>query len=489
MKIIFLKYQVNQNHSFLTYSLQQYNKFINNNKIAEQSFENRYISESTKFIDYRIDNSTSPQSNIDKKPQIIGYIIVENENSLLNFIVTGWERLSNEVIRFNVVEDIFRNDLNNDKNGISGNCYGFIEQTNGKIDDVEPSQVILPNLGDAVKIESETYPLRNTDGTNWVVIICGETTLGNYGVFATDFASDIGTMTALARALTTYTSITRVSDQKETTFKATSCYIVPKDIIREGYNIPDLAYRETGHEDTGVYIYPINAFFKQTEIAINDIDKLKIYDFGTIAKRVIFNKLYDTPISVLSSFNSSDISIGIQYNDIYLDVTDEFAFPITTDEFAQYASVNKRDMAIKTTTAVGGVVVGGVLTASGIVTGNLVQAGAGAASILSGVSKMASFADKNEQPYSVTSNNDGCANITFNNGFSIRKYQGRNYEEAFRTVGKFGYQYKRVLQFLTPLLSDTNRIIGKTFVKYKSIENSENIRSETFARLLNGVFV
>ena len=482
MKIIFLKYQVNQNHSFLTYNLQQYNKFINNHKIAEQSFENRYISESTKFIDYRIDN-------IDKKPQIIGYIIVENKNSLLNFIVTGWERLSNEVIRFNVVADIFRNDLNNDKNGISGMSYGYIEQTNGKIDTVDSSQIILPNLGDVVKIESETYPLRNSDGTNWVVIICAETELFDYGVFATEYASDIGTMTHFARIISTAATIKRVSDNKTTTFKATSCYIVPKGIIREGYIIPDLAYVPVGHEGASTQIYPINAFFKRTEITINDIDMLKIYDFGTIAKRVIFNKLYDTPISIVSSFNSSDISIGIQYNDIYLDVTDEFAFPISTDEFAQYASLNKRDMAIKTTTAVGGVVVGGVLAASGIATGNLVQAGAGAASILTGVSKMASFADKNEQPYSVTSNNDGCANITFNNGFSIRKYQGRNYEEASRTVEKFGYQYKRVLTHLNLLLSETNRIIGTTFVKFKSIENSQNIRSETFARLLNGIFV
>lgn len=485
MKIIFLKYQVNQNHSFLTFNLQQYNKFINSYKIAEQSFENRYISESTKFIDYLIDNST----NIDKEPQIIGYIIVENENSLLNFIVTGWERVSNEVIRFNVIADVFRNDLNKDKNGISGMSYGYIEQTNGKIDSVEPSQLVLPNLGDAVKIESETYPLRNIDGTNWVVIICGETELYDYGVFATEYASDIGTMTHFARIISTAAQIKRVSDGKTTTFKATSCYIVPKGIIRDGYIIPELAYVPVGHEGASTQIYPINAFFKRTEITINDIDMLKIYDFGTIAKRVIFNKLYDTPISILSSFNSSDISIGIQYNDIYLDVTDEFAFPIATDEFAQYASLNKRDMAIKTTTAVGGVVVGGVLTASGIATGNIVQAGAGVASILTGVSKMASFADKNEQPYSVTSNNDGCANVTFNNGFSIRKYQGRNYEEASRTVEKFGYQYKRVLTHLNLLLSDTNRIIGTTFVKFKSIENSQNIRSETFARLLNGVFV
>ena len=485
MKIIFLKYQVNQNHSFLTGDLQQYNKFIQNYKIAEQLFENRYISESTKFIDYLIDNST----NIDKKPQIIGYIIVENENSLLNFIVTGWERLSNEVIRFNVVADIFRNDLNNDKTGISGLSCGFVEQTNGKIDSVDLSQLVLPNLGDAVKIESETYPLRNIDGTNWVVIICAETQLSDYGVFATEYESDIGTMTHFARIISTAAQIKRVSDGTTSTFKATSCYIVPKGIIRDGYIIPELAYAPVGHEGESTQIYPINAFFKRTEITINDIDMLKIYDFGTIAKRVIFNKLYDTPISILSSFNSSDISIGIQYNDIYLDVTDEFAFPIATDEFAQYASLNKRDMAIKTTTAVGGVVVGGVLTASGIATGNLVQAGAGAASILTGVSKMASFADKNEQPYSVTSNNDGCANVTFNNGFSIRKYQGRNYEEALRTVEKFGYQYKRVLTFLNYLLSDTNRIIGSTFVKFKSIENSQNIRSETFARLLNGVFV
>lgn len=485
MKIIFLNYQVNQNHSFLTFNLEQYNNFIKSHKIAEQSFENRYISESTKFIDYRIDNI----DEIVKKPQVIGYIIVENENSLLNFIVTGWERLSNEVIRFNVVADIFRNDLNNDKNGISGMSYGYIEQTNGKIDGVEPSQLVLPNLGDPVKIESETYPLRNSDGTNWVVIICAETELPDYGVFATEYESDIGTMTHFARLISTAASIKRVSDGKTTTFKATSCYIVPKGIIRDGYIIPELAYEPVGHEGSSTRIYPINAFFKRTEVTINDIDRLKIYDFGTIAKRVIFNKLYDTPISIVSSFNSSDISIGIQYNDIYLDVTDEFAFPITTDEFAQYASLNKRDMAIKTTTAVGGVVVGGVLTASGIATGNLIQAGAGVGSILTGVSKMAAFADKNEQPYSVTSNNDGCANITFNNGFSIRKYQGRNYEEAYRTVQKFGYQYKRVLQFLTPLLSETNRLIGKTFVKYKSIENSENIRSETFARLLNGVFV
>lgn len=488
MNILFLNYKVNQNHTFLTNGLQEYNKFIANYKVAEQSFENRYISESTTFIDYRIDNDILPPPDIDKAPQTIGYIIVENDNRLLNFIVTGWERLSNEVIRFFVTADIFRNDLNNNKAGISGYpLYGYVDQTNGKLVRVEPSQVIPPNLGDAIKIESETYPLRNANGTNWVVIICAETTLGNYGVFATDYANDIGTMTSLARALSTYTSITRVSDRKATTFKATSCYIVPKDIIREGYNISDLAYRET-REDTGVYIYPINAFFKRTEITLNDIDLLKIYDFGTIAKRVIFNKVYDTPISIVSSFNSSDISIGVQYNDIYLDVTDEFAFPIATDEFAQYATLNKRDMTIKTTTAVGGIAVGGVLTASGIATGNIVQAGAGAASILTGVSKMASFADKNDQPYSVTSNNDGCANITFNNGFSIRKYQGRNYEEAYRTVEKFGYQYKRVSARLADLFS-TNRQIGNTFVKFKSIENPETIRSETFAKLLNGIFV
>ena len=127
---------------------------------------------------------------------------------------------------------------------------------------------------------------------------------------------------------------------------------------------------------------------------------------------------------VLSSFNSSDISIGIQYNDIYIDVTDEFSFPITTDEFAQYASLNKRDFAIKTVTSVGSAAVGAALTISGAMTGNLVQAGAGVASMISSVSKMASFDDKDNQPYSVTSNNDGCANITFKGGFSLRPYHG-----------------------------------------------------------------
>lgn len=486
MKVIILNYKVNQNHSFLLNSVEDYNKFITDYKVAEQEFNNRYISESTTFINYRLSNTIF-------LPQIIGYIIVEmndSYNSILNFIVTGWERVSDEVIRFNVVPDIFRNDLNGTKSGLLGyTLNGYIEQTNGVIGNVNPSQIILPNLGDPVKIENETYPLRDERGTNWVVIICAETELPDYGVFATEYADDIGTMTHFSRIISTAAQIKRVSDNKTTTFKATSCYIVPKGIIRDGYIIPELAYVPVGHEGASTQIYPINAFFKRTEITINDIDKLKIYDFGTIAKRVIFNKLYDTPISIVSSFNSSDISIGIQYNDIYLDVTDEFAFPIATDEFAQYASLNKRDMAVKTTTAVGGVVVGGVLTASGIATGNLVQAGAGAASILTGVSKMATFADKNEQPYSVTSNNDGCANVTFNNGFSLRVYQGRNYEEAYRTVLQFGYQYKRVLKKLTDLLSAPNRIIGRTFIKFKSIPNSETIRSDTFARLLNGVFV
>ena len=490
MKIIFLNYQVNQKHSFLFSNKEEYDAFISLYKLAEQDFNNKYISESTTFIDYRIDNSGIVAPNIDKSPQRVGYIIVENGDFILNFIVTSYERRSDEVIRFNVFADIFRNDLNNNKNGITDlSVYGDIEQSNGNIRDTDLSQVILPDVGNPVMIESETYPLRDERGTNWVVIICAETTLGNYGVFATDYASDIGTMTALARALTIYTSITRVSDQKETTFKATSCYIVPKNIIREGYNIPDLAYRETGHEDTGIFIYPINAFFKRTEIEINTTDNFKIYDFGTIGKRVKINNLYNTPVYVLSSFNSSDISIGIQYNDIYIDVTDEFSFPITTDQFAQYASLNKRDFAIKTVTSVGSAAVGAALTISGAMTGNLVQAGAGVASMISSVSKMASFDDKDNQPYSVTSNNDGCANITFNGGFSLRKYKGKNYEEAKRTINRFGYQYKNVVEHLQILLNITNRKIGTTFIKYKLIHNPEIIRTETFARLLNGVFV
>ena len=486
MKIIILNYKVNQNHSFLLNSVEEYNKFIIDYKVDEQEFNNRYISESTTFINYRLSNTIF-------LPQTIGYIIVEmndSYDSILNFIVTGWERISDEVIKFNVVPDIFRNDLNKTKSGLAGyTLNGYIEQTNGVISNVDPSQIILPNLGDAVKIESETYPLRNTNGTNWVVIICAETELYDYGVFATEYEDDIGTMTHFARVISTAASIKRVSDEKTTTFKATSCYIVPKGIIRDGYIIPDLAYVPVGHEGASTRIYPINAFFKQTEIAIPQTDRLKIYDFGTIAKRVIINKQYDSPIYIISSFNSSDISIGIQYNNIYLDVTDEFAFPISTDEFAQYASLNKRDFAIKSTTAIGGVAVGTVLVGSGLATGNLVQAGAGAASILTGVSKMAAFMDKNEQPYSVTSNNDGCANVTFNNGFSFRVYQGRNYEEAYRTVLQFGYQYKRVSKKLTELLSAPNRIIGRTFIKFKSIADNETIRSDTFARLLNGVFV
>lgn len=481
MNINFYNYKVSPNHSFLFLSVSEYEKFNTDYRVDSQEYNNIYISEATTSINYRI-------GSVGFYPQNVGYIIVEDGDRLLNFIVTGWERLSNEVIKFTVTADIFRNDLNYSKTVYSLPVSGFVDQTNGAIGNVESHQRIPPALGDPIKIENETYPLKDDNGTNWCIIICAETTFGDYGVFATGFTNDIGTMTRYARVLTEGTTIALVSDNtKSSSFKPTSCYIVPKPIIRSGYEIADLAYQVNTLTD--VNVYPINAFFERFEILKPATQPMKMYDFGTIAKRVTLNKQFDSPIYVISSFNSSDISIGIQYNNIYLDVTDEFAFPISTDEFAQYATLNKRDFAIKSTTAVGGIAVGAVLTGSGLATGNLVQAGAGVASILTGISKMSAFEDKNEQPYSVTSNNDGCANITFNNGFSFRTYNGRNYEEAIRTISLFGYQYQNVTRNLNTLLNFSTRKLGRTFVRYKTLTNPETVRSETFARLLNGVFV
>lgn len=485
MKIILTNYQVNQNHSFLFSNNNDYNNFLLSHKVAEQEYNNRYISERTTEIIYKIDD-------VGFLPKTIGYIIIETNdeyNSLLNFIVTGWERISNEGLKFYVTADIFRNDLNGTIHGMEySTISGYVEQTNGVMGSVDSTQIIPPSLGDPIEIEAETYPLKNDNGTNWVIIITGETQFGNYGVFATDYTDDIGTITAFARSLTKGTTITLASDTtKNSTFKATACYIVPKGIIRSGYAIPELAHEI--NTLTNIYVYPINAFFNRVEIPIPETNSLKIYDFGTIAKRLTINKQYSTPLYIISSFNSSDISIGIQYNNIYLDVTDDFAYPIVTDEFSQYASLNKRDFAIKSTTAVGSVVVGAVLASTGVATGNLMQAGAGAASILTGVSKMSTFEDKNEQPFTVTGNNNGCANITFNNGFSFRTYQGRNYEEAYRSVLRFGYQYKRVVRGIKSIISEPNRHIGRTFVRFKMLTDSDYVRSETYARLLNGVFV
>lgn len=481
MKINFYSYKVSPNHSFLFLTDSDYDKFNTDYRVDSQEYDNIYISEGTTSINYRT-------SKTGLYPQHIGYIIVEDGNKLLNFIVTGWERLSNEVIKFSVTADIFRNDLNYAKDDFSNLVTGYVDQTNGAIGSVDAYQRILPTLGEPVKIENETFPLKNDNGTNWCIIVCAETTFGDYGVFATGYTSDIGTMTRYARVLTTGTTITLASNNdKSSAFKPTACYIVPKPIIRSGYEIAELAYQVDTL--THVYVYPINAFFERFEVSKPATMPLKIYDFGTIAKRVTLNKQFDSPIYIISSFNSSDISIGIQYNNIYIDVTDEFAYPITTDEFSQYASLNKRDFAIKSTTTVGGIVVGAGLAVNGIATGNLVQAGAGAASIISGISKMAAFEDKNEQPYSITGNNDGCANITFNNGFSFRTYGGRNYEEAYRTITVFGYQYQNVKRNLNTLINFPARILGKTFIRFKTLTNPENVRSETLTRLLNGVFV
>ena len=481
MKINFYNYKVSPNHSFLFLANSEYEKFNTDYRVDSQEYNNIYISEGTTSINYRV-------GNVGFYPQNIGYIIVEDGDRLLNFIVTNWERLSNEVIKFSVTADIFRNDLNYSKTVFSNIVSGFVDQTNGAIGNVDAYQRIPPALGDPVKIENETYPLKDDRGTNWCIIVCAETTFGDYGVFATGYTNDIGTMTSYARVLTEGTTITLASDDsKSSTFKPTACYIVPKPIIRSGYEIAELAYQV--NTLTHVYVYPINAFFERFEVVKPATQLMKIYDFGTIAKRITLNKQFDSPIYIISSFNSSDISIGIQYNNIYLDVTDEFSYPITTDEFSQYASLNKRDFAIKSTTAAGSIVVGAVVAGSGLATGNLIQAGAGAASILTGISKMAAFEDKNEQPYSITSNNDGCSNITFNNGFSFRTYGGRNYEEALRTILLFGYKYQNVIRDLTTLINFPRRVLGRTFIRFKTLTNPEVVRSETFARLLNGVFV
>lgn len=470
MNVHFLNYQVNQNHNFLFSTQAQYTAFINKHKLYTQTVNNTAISEGTTEINLNFSDSKI------KNPFLVGYIIVENDGLYLNFIVTNFKQISAQVVTYTVQPDIFRNDLNGDAN-FSVDITAQIDQTNAPVGAVLSSQIIPYDVGDPIRIENETYPLINADGTNWVVVICGETTFGNYSVLATDYASDIGSMTAIARVLTQGTEITRVDDvTKKSTYKPTSCYIIPKTIIRDGYSV-STAY--TINTEKAVKLYAINAYFKRTEIIKPKTSPLHIYDFGTIAKRVRINKQFSDSIYVLAAFNSSDISIGIQYNNIFLDVTDEFEFPILTDEFAQFATLNKKSLAVKGVSAVASIGAGIISKNPIAVVGGLMQAG----------STVSAYLDKADEPYTITGNNNGCANVTFNNGFSFRTYAGRNYTEAARVTTLFGNKYQNIEKNLSELLNAENRAIGKTFIKFKFINTPEKIRPETFAKLLNGVFV
>ena len=108
--------------------------------------------------------------------------------------------------------------------------------------------------------------------------------------------------------------------------------------------------------------------------------------------------------------------------------------------------------------------------------------------VLQAGSTVAEMFDKSEQPFNITANAQGAANITFNNGFSFRTYTGRSYAEAVRVAKTFGYKYQNVSASLDTLLFDGRRI-GKIFIRYKFLENSEKFRPATFTKLLNGVFV
>lgn len=471
MELFFLKYHVNDNHSFLFNTLNEYNTFLTAYTFDTQSFQNEYISEETTEINYQINSNKSLGT-----PQEIGYIIAVNGNVTLNFIVNNWRRLSNGVIKFFVTADIFRNDLNGTKYLNTKIPSGSIDQTNGYLENLDKTQIIPFDLGDDVGVEQETYPFSTSDGKNWVIVICGETSFGNYTVVATDYADDIGSMTAIARIMSMGTTITRVDDtSKSSNFKATACYIIPKSIIRDGYS-NSTAF--TINTEQAVKVYSINAYFKKTQVDLPQMRTLKKYDFGTIGTRVKINKQFDSPLYILTSFNSSDVSIGILYNNVYLDVTSEFEFPIVTDEFAQYATLNKKSLITKGITSAASIGVGIVSKNPIAVVGGVLQAG----------STVAEMFDKSEQPFDITANAQGAANTTFNNGFSFRTYTGRSYAEAARVAKTFGYKYQDVSASLNTLLFD-GRQIGKVFIRYKFLENSEKFRPATFAKLLNGVFV
>lgn len=472
MELYFLKYHVNDNHSFLFNNIDEFNTFLTANTFDTQTFQNEYISEDTSEINYQI----KAEKPLDA-PQEIGYIIAVNGEITLNFIVNSWRRLSNGVIKFFVTSDIFRNDLNGLKYlRANKSPNGNIDQTNGYVNNLDKTQIVPFDLGDDVAVEKETYPLTTTDGKNWVIVICAETVFGNYTVVATDYANDIGTMTAIARVMTMGTTITRDDDETKTSnFKAVSCYIIPKTIIRSGYN-NSTAF--TINTEKAVKVYSINAYFKKTEVILPYMQPLKKYDFGTIGTRIKINKQFDAPLYILTAFNSSDISIGILYNNIYLDVTSEFELPIVTDEFAQYATLNKKSLITKGITSAASIGVGIVSKNPIAVVGGVLQAG----------STVAEMFDKSEQPFDITANAQGAANITFNNGFSFRTYTGRSYAEAARVAKTFGYKYQDISASLNTLLFDGRRI-GKIFIRYKFLENSEKFRPATFAKLLNGVFV
>lgn len=466
--IHFLNYHVNDNHSFLCKSLTNYDNFISKYSFYTQTCDNTFISEDTKEINYN--NAAKELAD----PRACGYIIVDDGEYILNFIVTGWQQISSGVIKFYVKPDIFRNDLNRKKYIVSVIPYGAVEQCSYMPTDVDKSQIVPYDLGDPVGLVSETYPLIDSDNKNWVVIVCGESDYLNYGVYASKYADDRGTMTTFARKLALSTAIIASTETNSHTFKPLAVYVVPKTLIADGYDTVDYYYN-IGSQNPNMY--PINAYFKKTALTF-DTSPLYKYDFGTIAKRVKINKQFSEPIYVITSFNSSDISIAIQYNNIFIDVTDEFEYPITTDEFAQYAALNKKSMAIKGVTSA-------VSIATGVATNNPLAIVGG---VLSAGSSLAEMADKSDMPYTVTGNNNGCANITHNNGFSLRQYTCRNYNDVKRVVDTFGYKYQSVNKFLSDIIA-TSATPGKTFVKYKFISSTSELRAETFTRLLNGVFV
>ena len=148
MELHFLKYHVNDNHSFLFNNIDEFNAFLAENTFDTQTFQNEYISEDTSEINYQI----KAEKPLDA-PQEIGYIIAVNGEITLNFIVNSWRRLSNGVIKFFVTSDIFRNDLNGLKYlRTNKSPNGNIDQTNGYVNNLDRTQIVPFDLGDDVAV-------------------------------------------------------------------------------------------------------------------------------------------------------------------------------------------------------------------------------------------------------------------------------------------------------------------------------------------------
>ena len=79
MELYFLKYHVNDNHSFLFNNIDEFNTFLTANTFDTQTFQNEYISEDTSEINYQI----KAEKQLDA-PQEIGYIIAVNGEITLN---------------------------------------------------------------------------------------------------------------------------------------------------------------------------------------------------------------------------------------------------------------------------------------------------------------------------------------------------------------------------------------------------------------------